>query len=239
MSQTKENQKQPEYAITKATSYIGAKKSILVVDDDPNQHRLMQDLLQPLGFTVLLTSNATAGFTVLENNSIDLMLLDVRMPEVDGWQMAKQIRKQKYTLPIIMVSANARDIDVNLQANDFHNGYIAKPVNIDSLLGKIAQCLHIEWQYKNIKDEEKQIDKTSTSEYNSKVNAEHYQTLIAIAEIGYLSGFKEQMKKIDNEFSLPNNVKSQLNEYVAQCNFPKIIQYLNELINKKMIRSNP
>ncbi len=40
------------------------------------------------------------------------------------------------------------------------------------------------------------------------------------------------MDKIDDEFHLPNNVKSQLNEYIAQCNFPKITQYLNELINQ-------
>ncbi|WP_077342870.1 ATP-binding protein [Pseudocolwellia agarivorans] len=232
LSQTKENQKQPEYAITKAVSYAGAEKTILVVDDDSNQHRLMRDLLQPLGFNVLLAPNATTGFAVLESNTVDLMLLDVRMPETNGWQMAKQIRQLKYTLPIIMVSANARDIEANQQAEAFHNGYIAKPINIDSLLGKIAQCLSIEWQYENIQNDAENTDNDPAIEVSSAVNAEHYQSLIAIAEIGYLSGFKEQMTKIDNEFVLPNNVKSQLNEYVAQCNFPKIIQYLNELINQ-------
>ena len=75
-------------------------------------------------------------------------------------------------------------------------------------------------------------DKTVQSESISRVTGDHYQTLIAISEIGYLSGFKEQMDKIDEEYQLPNNVKSQLNEYVAQCNFPKITQYLNELINQ-------
>jgi len=267
LSQTKENPKQPEYAITKAVSYTGTKKTILVVDDDPNQHRLMEDLLKPLGFKLLFAHNAADVMLELEKsikrnaapeninlknidlshtvnnalgngiehnteNSIDLILLDVRMPEINGWQMAEQIRLQRFTLPIIMVSANARDIDANLQANNFHNGYIAKPINIDSLLGKIAQCLHIEWQYENIQDNPESVNANPIIEQYSSVNAEHYQTLIAIAEIGYLSGFKEQMSKIDSEFVLPNNVKSQLNEYVAQCNFPKIIQYLDELINQ-------
>lgn len=233
LSQTKENPKQPEYAITKAISYSGIKKTILVVDDDPNQHRLMQDLLQPLGFNVLLAPNASAGFVLLENNLVDLILLDVRMPEIDGWQMAKQLREQSYSMPILMVSANARDIEVKLQAGDYHNDYIAKPVNIDSLLGKIAQSLNLEWQYENLKSEAIDTKNTVVDDICSTINAEHYQSLIAIAEIGYLSGFKDQMTKIDSEFHLPKNVKSQLNEYIAQCNFPKIIQYLNELINKK------
>jgi signal transduction histidine kinase/CheY-like chemotaxis protein/purine-cytosine permease-like protein len=232
LSQTKDNPKQPEYAITKAISYSGIEKKILVVDDDPNQRRLMQDLLQPLGFTVLLAPNAESGYILLKNNLVDLILLDVRMPEINGWQMAEQLRKQHYSMPILMVSANARDIEANIQTKEFHNGYLAKPINIDSLLGKIAQLLNIEWQYENIKNDSSLEDRNPPDDTDSTINSEHYQTLIAIAEIGYLSGFKDQMVKVDEEFHLPKNVKSQLTEYVEQCNFPKIIQYLNELINK-------
>ncbi|WP_426357184.1 ATP-binding protein [Pseudocolwellia sp. HL-MZ19] len=232
LSQTKEAPKEPEYAITKAVAYTGPEKTILVVDDDPNQHRLMHDLLNPLGFKVLLAPNAETGLQVLENNTVDLLLLDVRMPDMDGWQMAEKLRDLSYVMPILMVSANARDAEASLQAKSFHNGYIAKPVNIDALLGKIAQFLHIEWQYENINSAPIIPEKVAEIESISKVTDDHYQTLIAISEIGYLSGFKEQMDKIDDEFHLPNNVKSQLNEYVAQCNFPKIIQYLNELINQ-------
>ena len=100
------------------------------------------------------------------------------------------------------------------------------------MLGKIAQLLTIEWQYEHLINQADYDESKIALTVNSTINSEHYQTLIAIAEIGYLSGFKDQMLKIDDEYHLPNNVKSQLNEYVAQCNFPKIIQYLNELINK-------
>lgn len=232
LSQTTETPKEPEYAITKAVAYVGTEKTILVVDDDPNQHRLMQDLLQPLGFRVLLATNASTGLQFLANTAVDLMLLDVRMPEIDGWEMAEEVRKLNYVMPILMVSANARDVEANAQAKQFHNGYIAKPINIDALLGKIAQFLHIEWQYENIKNTTVLTEETKTLESTSTVTTEHYQTLIAISEIGYLSGFKEQMARIDDEFNMSSNVKSQLNEYIAQCNFPKIIQYLNELINQ-------
>jgi signal transduction histidine kinase/DNA-binding response OmpR family regulator/purine-cytosine permease-like protein len=230
LSQTKETPKEPEYAITKAVGYTGTKKTILVVDDDYNQHRLMHDLLQPLGFNVLLAPNATIGLTLIADNVIDLILLDVRMPEMNGWKMAQNLREENYTMPILMVSANARDVEANAQAKQFHNGYIAKPINIDALLGKIAQFLPIEWQYENIKITEE--DKTI--ELTSRVTIEHYQTLIAISEIGYLSGFKEQMEKIDDEFYIPDSVRSQLNEYIEQCDFYKITQYLNELINQNI-----
>jgi len=238
LSQTHENPKQPEYAINKAISYTGKSKTILVVDDDPNQHRLMQDLLQPLGFIILLAPNAVSGFEILKSNRVDIILLDVRMPEINGWEMAEKLRQQNFLMPILMVSANARDIESNMHNNELHNGYIAKPINLDALLGKIAQLLQIEWQYKSIQKSPKKIpqdnvENTVAIYTPSKVTSEHYQTLIAIAEIGYLSGFKDQMKKIDDEFYLPDNVKSQLNEYIALCNFPKIIQYLNELINQQ------
>ena len=231
LSQTKEKPKEPEYAITKVGSYLGVEKTILVVDDDPNQHSLMQDLLQPLGFKILLATSASQGLEILKSNKVDLIMLDVRMPEMDGWEMSKKIRKANYIMPILMVSANARDAEADLQANNFHNGYIAKPVNIDALLGKIAQLIHIEWQYENINSKPVETITTKVDE-NSKVTSAHYETLIAISEIGYLSGFKDQMHKIDEEFNLPSDVRSQLTEYVEQCNFPKIIQYLNELINE-------
>ena len=52
-------------------------------------------------------------------------------------------------MPVLMVSANARDAEYNLQAEGYHNGYIAKPVNLNALLGKVAQLLNIHWQYNN------------------------------------------------------------------------------------------
>ena len=218
--------KEPELTKSEAVGYNGAKQSILVVDDNKNQRQLMLHLLAPIGFNVLLAEHAQQGFELLQENDIDLVLMDVQMPDINGWQMVKSMREQHYQMPVLMVSANARDAEYNLQAEGFHNGYIAKPLNLDALLGKIAQLLNLQWQYKN-------TDNITTEDANSSnklsVGDEQYKALIALAEIGYLSGFKDKFAQIEAEYYFPEDSASQILEYVEVCNFPKIIEYLNEL----------
>ena len=127
-----------------------------------------------------------------------------------------------------MVSANARDAEFNLQAEGYHNEYVAKPVNFDALLGKIGRLLELRWKYQNIQQAELS---TLDNDYLSKpvVKAEEYQALMALAEIGYLSGFKDKLSELNEQFYLPDDVHSQLADYLELCNFPAIIKYLNEI----------
>lgn len=221
-------QSEPEYAKTKAIGYDGSRQNILVVDDDENQRRLMYDLLTPLGFTFFSAYDAQNGFEILEKNPIDLILLDVRMPIVDGWQMVKQLREKRYLMPVIMVSANARDAEFNLQAEGYHNDYVAKPVNFDTLLGKVGRLLELTWQYQNIQ-QPKSLTVNNKHAAKPLAKAPEYQELMALAEIGYLSGFKDKFIELKEQYYLPVEVDSQLIEYLELCNFPAIIQYLNEL----------
>ena len=218
--------KEPELTKSEAVGYNGVKQTVLVVDDNKNQRDLMFNLLEPIGFKVLLAEHAQQGFELLQDNDIDLVLMDVQMPDINGWQMVKNLREQHYQMPVLMVSANARDAEYNLQAEGYHNGYIAKPLNLDALLGKIAQLLNLQWQYKN-------TDNITSNEANKSnkpsVTSEQYQALIALAEIGYLSGFKNKFEEIQAEYHYPEDSASQILEYVEVCNFPKIIEYLNEL----------
>jgi len=218
--------KEPEFNKFQVTGYSGRKQTILVVDDDINQRALMSALLEPIGFEVLLAENAQQGYILLEERDIDLLLLDVRMPQVNGWEMVKRLRESHYTMPVLMVSANARDAEYNLQAEGYHSGYIAKPVNLDALLGKIAQLLDLHWCYKE--SEQKQAPAICRKD-KPAVPRDQYQALIALAEIGYLSGFKEKFAEIEAQYCYPPESASQIKEYVEVCNFPKIIDYLSEL----------
>ena len=218
--------KEPELTKSEAVGYNGEMQTVLVVDDNLHQRELMFNLLTPIGFEVLLAENAQQGFTKLEQQNINLILMDVQMPDINGWQMVKSMREQNYQMPVLMVSANARDAEYNLQAEGYHNGYIAKPLNLDALLGKIAQLLNLQWQYKNT-DNAQQI--ITSQQHKPVASSEQYQALIALAEIGYLSGFKDKFAEIESEYHYPEDSASQILEYVEVCNFPKIIEYLNEL----------
>lgn len=221
-------QSEPEYAKTKAIGYDGRRQNILVVDDDENQRRLMYDLLSPLGFTFFSALDAEQGFEILEENDIDLILLDVRMPVMDGWKMVQLLREKMYLMPVLMVSANARDAEFTLQAEGYHNDYIAKPLNFDTLLGKIGRLLELSWQYQNIQ-QASLLTVSNNQDTKPLAKAPEYQALIALAEIGYLSGFKNKFLELKENYYLPAEIDSQLSEYLELCNFPAIIQYLNEL----------
>ncbi|MBU3005792.1 ATP-binding protein [Paraglaciecola arctica] len=224
------NENAPENTQAKATGYLQETKTILVVEDDPHQRQLLADLLKPLGFKVLLAEHAAKGLQMLTENQVSLIILDVRMPDKDGWQMVKEVRDHGYVMPVLMVSANARDIDSHMVEEHFHNGYMAKPINLTALLGKIGELLNIQWQYAST---EEALDvETASANLCNPVTKEQYKTLISLAEIGYLSGFKSKFSELHGIYEFPVEVTSQINEYVALCNFPKIIGYLEELCDE-------
>jgi signal transduction histidine kinase/DNA-binding response OmpR family regulator len=225
------NENAPEYTQAKAIGYEEESKTILVVDDDLNQRQLLADLLRPLGFEVLLAEHAEKGLLTLADHQISLIIMDVRMPNMDGWQMVKEVRERGYVMPVLMVSANARDIESNQAEEHFHNGYMAKPLNLIALLGKVGELMNIQWRYET--DEETQHVKVQQPNKSKHPVTNHqYKLLISLAEIGYLSGFKNKFTELSALYEFPVEVTSQINEYVALCNFPKIIGYLEELCDE-------
>jgi signal transduction histidine kinase/DNA-binding NarL/FixJ family response regulator len=228
LSKLHKDPKEPVQNNAQVTGYKGKQKTILVVDDDINQRQLMSNLLAPIGFNTLLADSAQQGFALLKENHVHLLLMDVQMPEMNGWEMVKALRELHYQMPVLMVSANARDAEYNLQAEGYHNGYIAKPIDLDALLGKVAQLLNLQWQY--IDSEKSPLSMPSIAQHKPEVTRKQYLALISLAEIGYLSGFKDKFTQIEAEYYYPEDSASQIREYVEVCNFPKIIEYLNELI---------
>ncbi|MEW6994222.1 ATP-binding protein [Colwelliaceae bacterium MEBiC 14330] len=229
----------PEYSNNKTIGYQGRRQNILVVDDDENQRRLMHDLFTPLGFNFFIATDAENGLAILANNSIDLVLLDVQMPIMNGWRMVREIREQRYLMPVIMVSANARDGEFNLQVEGYHNEYLAKPLDFDTLIGTVGRLLELTWEYQDINPENNSSSLATQPEIKQeeltkvKANSLDYQTLSALAEIGYLSGFKEKLAELNQSYYISAEVNAQLSEYLAMCNFPAIIQYLNELSHEE------
>ena len=95
-------------------------------------------------------------------------------------------------------------------------------------LCKMAKLLNLQWLYEDVDTSTKVVTVESTMN-KPVVTSDQYQALIALAEIGYLSGFKDKFTEIESQYHYPKNSASQIKEYVEVCNFPKIIEYLNEL----------
>jgi CheY-like chemotaxis protein/signal transduction histidine kinase len=121
-------------------------KTILIVDDDMRNVFALTSLLEDMGLKILVGKNGRDGIDRLKNNSVDLVLMDIMMPEMNGYEAMEEIRKdQKYRkLPIIALTAKAMpgDREKCLQAGA--NDYLTKPIDSEKLLSMLRV-----WLYKN------------------------------------------------------------------------------------------
>jgi two-component system alkaline phosphatase synthesis response regulator PhoP len=116
---------------------------ILVIDDEANIVRLVRDYLEQAGYRVLTASNAETGLHVLRRETPDLLVLDLGLPDRDGWDLTRQIRadRQLANLPIIMLTARVEESDrivgLELGADD----YITKPFNPREVVARVRAVL--------------------------------------------------------------------------------------------------
>ncbi|KXF75424.1 hybrid sensor histidine kinase/response regulator [Paramesorhizobium deserti] len=140
-----DDQKRPAAAIAGLKS---GPHSVLIADDDPVQRALITDILVPLGFEVTAVPNGPTCLEALNEFRPDILLLDVAMPGLSGWQVARIVREGMHPLlPIVMISADAGN-ERNL--NDYrrlHDGYLIKPFSIDDLVEQLSSTLDVEWNY--------------------------------------------------------------------------------------------
>jgi two-component system KDP operon response regulator KdpE len=113
---------------------------ILVVEDDPNIVDLMRSNLAVRGFETVVSTDGSRALELLDTERPDIILLDLMLPEVDGFELCRQVRERS-TVGVIVVSARGGDHDkvaaLNLGADD----YMTKPFSIEELLARIAATL--------------------------------------------------------------------------------------------------
>lgn len=113
---------------------------ILVVEDDLSIQALLHDFLQEAGYEIVLASDGVEAVSLFSMGNFDLVLLDIMLPQIDGYNVCKIIRKQS-SVPIVMLTAMDSEADqikgFDLQIDD----YITKPFSMPVLLRKIAAVL--------------------------------------------------------------------------------------------------
>jgi len=114
--------------------------NILVVDDDREIAELVEIHLVSDGFNVFKAFNAQEGLDILEKEDIQLAILDIMMPGMDGLNMCKTIRKTS-TIPIIMLSAKSADIDKIIGLSTGADDYVIKPFNPLELTARVKSQL--------------------------------------------------------------------------------------------------
>ncbi len=115
-------------------------KKILIADDEERIVALISDFLKNAGYETVCTYDGAAALEAVQSGDIDLCILDIMMPEIDGWELTRKIRAE-HNMPIIMLSARAEEFD---QLTGFESGadeYVTKPFSPAVLVKRVEALL--------------------------------------------------------------------------------------------------
>ncbi len=117
--------------------------TILIVDDSPTETYVMKSLLEKEGYTILLADNGEKGVAEAKRVQPDLILMDVVMPGLNGFQATRQLSRDPETkeIPVIMVTTKDQETDKAWGKRQGAKEYVVKPVAVKELLAKIQAVL--------------------------------------------------------------------------------------------------
>ena len=160
---------------------------ILIVDDEKEIANLLEVYLQNDGFDVYKFYNGQDALQCIENEKIDLAILDVMLPDIDGFKICQRIR-EKYFFPVIMLTAKGEDLDKIMGLTLGADDYITKPFNPLEVVARVKTQIR---RYKRYNNEH--IEETKMNEYDIRglvINKENhkcylYQELLDLTPIEF------------------------------------------------------
>ena len=176
--------------------YEGASRHILIVDDRWENRSVLVNLLEPIGFTFTEAENGQAGLEKAREKLPDLIITDLAMPIMDGFELLKQLRNSQELkrLKVLVSSASVAQIDQQMSIEAGGDDFLTKPVDAEELLMLVAKHLQLTWKY----------DATELSTSDNKLSATELippsaadlQILLELAQDGLLRELAETAAEI-------------------------------------------
>jgi DNA-binding response OmpR family regulator len=111
-------------------------KSVLIIEDNPTMSRALKDNFEIKGYRVGTASDGEMGLNAAIEHPPDLIILDIMLPKINGYDVCSKIRKKKLDMPIIMLTAKDQEADIVLGLNLGADDYVTKPFSIKELLAR-------------------------------------------------------------------------------------------------------
>lgn len=121
-----------------------AEKKILIIEDNQDNYQLVRFLLEHAGYEVAAAFDGVSGMKAAKEESPDLILLDLAIPEMDGWELAKKLKALELTqdIPLVALTAHTSKSDLRRAMAAGCDGYIAKPIDVEDFVVMVDKYLN-------------------------------------------------------------------------------------------------
>ncbi|MEX0271410.1 ATP-binding protein [Leptolyngbyaceae cyanobacterium UHCC 1019] len=218
--------------------YAGQRRSILVVDDRWENRAVLVNLLEPLGFQLVEAENGQAGLEKIRQSQPDLVITDLAMPVMDGFELLKQIRSSNdlQHQKIIVSSASVAQIDRQMSLDAGGNDFLAKPVEISELFNLLAAHLALKWNYETASNDS-QPSTTTTGLQNPEAiilpDPLALKTLLELAQQGNLKRLREYTEQIADANSRYADFAAQILQLARQFKVEEIEALLKQYLTQE------
>ena len=215
------------------SGYTGEQKKILVVDDKAENRVMLLDLLTPLGFEVTLAENGREGVEQANALHPDLILMDLVMPVMSGFEAVKAIRQtpELQDIPIIAVSASVLDMDRANSQRAGCNDFLAKPVDADALFALIEQHAAITWTYRTSAAEDER-SAPSPAETDRIPPQHELEVLYELAMFGDLAQVQARTRYLEEIDPTYQSFASAIREHARHFEDEPILALLGEYMEQ-------
>jgi len=209
--------------------YLGPRQRILLADDDPLHLDLVQNLLRPLGFTVFVARDGKTCLDLAAQCRPDLAMIDLSMPDIPGWQVARELRAAG-TLPrlkIMIVSANAHDLASQLGV--VHDAFVMKPVLLQQLLEQTGALLNLKWIYQPQPKVPVPGKDLSAGGNLGGRSSHHLEDLYRLGRIGHVRGIEAKLRELELEDSANDAFTAQMRSLLANFDMKRYMSVLEAI----------
>ncbi|MGB5048932.1 MAG: ATP-binding protein, partial [Caldilineaceae bacterium] len=219
--------------------YAGPRRTVLVVDDRHENRRVLLDLLTPLGFNVILAENGREAVAVAETERPDLILMDLVMPEMMGFEAVPLIRDLPgmANVPIIAVSASVLEAE-RVQSREMGcDDFLQKPVEAEKLLALMEQYLALTWNYARVQTEEDRAAHSAvqTASANGPFTLppqKELEAIYALARLGSMRRVQEAAARLETLSPVYQPFAAEIIRLADDFDDEGILQFIKQFLEE-------
>jgi signal transduction histidine kinase/CheY-like chemotaxis protein/purine-cytosine permease-like protein len=212
----------PDIPVRRVFGYAGRRRRVLVADDDPAHVELIRELLVPLGFMLFTAADGPSCLALAADAAPDLVLLDISMPGLDGWEVARRLRVAGHDQArIIMISANVNEYRPGSRPDTAHDDFLAKPIDMRELLARIGSLAGIEWLY------EAPVPAVRPGQ-RVLPPPQHLRELEELGRIGYVRGIEAKLAALEAADPTQREFVAELRSLVQRFDLKRYLAVLAE-----------